>query len=158
MTKVICTGWIAVQREVKINYDLENSPLQIRTDSEVGSNEEVRVKFYNAQGYNAGGLSLFFSSPPQYLLSRCSTYHTNFPTYLPPETDKVWTLTFTRTSDIPRLVIHCNDNEVLDVTMSNTTCSYSDWRTVWSRDVEKIMFFYDTSSEYYRASKIMLYF
>ncbi|KAL5247451.1 hypothetical protein ACHWQZ_G019360, partial [Mnemiopsis leidyi] len=152
----ICTvyvqeDWIAVQREVKINYDLENSPLQIRTDSEVGSVEKVRVYFYNAQGDIAGGVCLHFSSPPQWRLFYCTSW-TNFPADLPPETDKVWKITLTRTSDVPRVVLHCNNVEVLNVTMSDSTCdSRSGWSTIWSRNVDKIMFGYsDTASDYFR--------
>ncbi|KAL5247466.1 hypothetical protein ACHWQZ_G019369 [Mnemiopsis leidyi] len=156
MTKVICTGWIAVQRDVKINYDLENSPLQIRTDSEVGSNETVMLWFLNAQGYNAGGVNLHFSSPPQYLLYTCSTSWTKFPADLPSETDKVWKITLTRTSGVPRVVIHCNNSEVVNVTMSGSTCySSSDWSTLWSRNVDRIMFiWWDTASDYYRQAPV----
>ncbi|KAL5247523.1 hypothetical protein ACHWQZ_G019414 [Mnemiopsis leidyi] len=35
--------------------------------------------------------------------------------------------------------------------MSDTTCSYSDWRTVWIRNVKKIEFPYGTASVYYRG-------
>ena len=145
------TGWIAVQHYEEINYDLENSPLQIRTDSEIGSNEAVRVSFYNAKREHAGGVSLYFSSSPQYSLYWCTSY-TDFPTALPSETDKVWTIT--RSSDTRSVVIHCNNKEVLNVVLSDSTCSYSDWREHWSRDVEKILFLLiDTASDYYRAGK-----
>ena len=54
------TGWIAVQREVYIDYDLDNFPLYIRTDSVVGSKEMVWMKFYTAQGVHSGGLVIYF--------------------------------------------------------------------------------------------------
>ncbi|KAL5253100.1 hypothetical protein ACHWQZ_G015760 [Mnemiopsis leidyi] len=148
-------GWIAVEREVYINYDLENSPLQIKTDSVVGSNEQVlRVYFYgHVQDDTAGGVFLYFSSPPQYYLYFCSTSWTNFPTVLPIETNKVWTITLSRVSGEIRVVITCNTVEVLNVVLSSTTCSDSDWSTYWSRDVEKIYFTsLDTASDYYRAA------
>ena len=147
------TGWIAVQHYVEINYDLENSPLQIRTDSEIGSNELLRVSFYNAKGEHAGGVSLYFSSSPRYWLSYCSRSWANFLTPLPSETDKVWTITLTRSSDTPSVVIHCNNKEVLNVVLSNSTCSYSDWRDYWSKEVEEIVFMRETASDYYRAGK-----
>ena len=151
------TGWTAVTREVNINYDLENSPLQIRTKSEIGSNEKVRVFFYNAQDEPAGGVILIFSSPPQYKLGWCSTSY-NFPTTLPSGTDKVWTITLTRSSGVtPSVVIHCNNKEVLNVVLSDSECySISNWRDYWSRNVEKIKFdSYDTASDYYRPGKVM---
>ena len=142
---------------MRINYDLKNSPLQIKTDSVVGSNEQVlRVYFYgHVQDDTAGGVFLYFSSPPQYYLYFCSTSWTNFPTVLPIETNKVWTITLSRVSGEIRVVITCNTVEVLNVVLSSTTCSVSDWSTYWSRDVEKILFnpSLDTASDYYRAGK-----
>ncbi|KAL5255462.1 hypothetical protein ACHWQZ_G010885 [Mnemiopsis leidyi] len=154
-------GWIAVERDVRINYDLENSPLQIKTDSVVGSDEQVRVWFSTAQDDPAGGVVLdFFTSPPQYWLRYCTSW-TYFPTDLPTETNKVWTITLSRVSGEIRVVITCNTVEVLNVVLSSTTCSDSDWSrdsdwsTIWSKDVEKIYFdSYDTASDYYRAAPI----
>ena len=148
------TGWIAVQRELLINHHLENSPLQIRTDSVVGSQEAVRVGFYTAGVHNAGGVHLHFTSPPQYFLSWCSTSRTNFPTTLPTETDKIWTLTLTRTSSTVRLIITSNNKEILNVVLTSTTCTDSHWSTIWSRDVETIYFpSGDTASDYFRPGK-----
>ena len=134
-----------------INFDLENSPLQIKTDSVVGSKEEMQVLFYS--GFSgAGDVDLRFSSPPQYRLYYCDNSWTNFPTDLPSETEKVWTITNSRVSGEIRVVIHCNDKEVLNVVLSDTTCSYSRWSERWSRDVDMIRFF-DTASDYYRPGK-----
>ena len=150
------TGWTVVEREVQINYDLENSPLQIWTNSEIGRNEVVKVWFFNAQGFSAGGLVLSFTSPPQYWLGYCSSSYNNFPTALPSETDKVWTITLTRSSGAPSVVMHCNNKEVLNVVLSDSTCSNSNWRDYWSKDVEKIIFdSSDTVSDYYRPGKVM---
>ena len=148
-------GWTAVKRGVQINYDLENSPLQIRTNSEVGSEEQVEVWFYYSQEDWTGGFYLSFSSPPQYWLSSCSTSWTNFPTDFPTKTDKVWTITLKRSSGTPSVVITCNNKEVLNIELSDTTCADSWWRECWSRDVEKIYFHsWDTASDYYRPGKI----
>ena len=147
-------GWTAVQRDVDINYDLENFPLQIRTDSVVGSGEEVVMYFNTAGGHYIGGIGLYFNSPPQYWLFLCSSSRTNFPASLPTETDKIWTITLIKTSGI-RLIMHCNNKEVVNVLMSDTTCSFSSWSGDWSRDVEKIKFSskHDTASDYYRPGK-----
>ena len=138
-----------------IDHDLENSPLQIKTNSEVGSNEEVLVKFYTIEENRAGEVALYFSSPPKYNLNYCSLDSaTSFPTVLPSETDKVWTITLTRSSGKKRVVIHCNDKEVLNVVFSNTTCSDSRWSTYWS--VKKIRFStIDTASDFYRPGVVM---
>ena len=154
LTTIYHTGWITVQRGVYRNYDLENSPLQIRTDSVVGSDEQVKVWFFNAGGEIAGAVNLYFTSYPKYSLSWCSTYFTSFPTALPTETDKIWTVTLTRTSGTVRVIIHCNNKKVLNVVLSETTCSSSSWSSYWGGDVEKIKFHsLDTASDYYRPGK-----
>ena len=151
------TGWIAVSRGVDINYDLEKSPLQIRTNSPVGSHEEVRVKFSNGAGVlNAGGFSIYFNSIIYYQLEYCNQ-KIGFPSALPSETDKIWTITLIKSSGI-RFIIHCNNKEVLNVVLSSTICTSTIYPSIgsniWSTDVGKINFGgYDTASDSYRAGK-----
>ena len=143
------TGWIAVQRSTRINYDLENSPLQIRTDTSIGSDDYVHVHFFSASGIPSGEVMISFRSPPKYWLEFCTPEPINFPTALPTETNKIWTITLNRISGI-RLIIHCNNKEVLNFVISSTTCSDNNW----SRDMGKIEFgFYDTASDFYRTGK-----
>ena len=114
--------------------------------------------FYTAGKNYAAGVNLYFTSPPRYNLLDCSTSRTKFPTALPTETDKIWTMTLSRISGI-RLIIHCNNKEVLNVVLSDTTCGESDWSEKWSRDVEKIKFdsTFDTASDYYRPGKYLMF-
>ena len=139
---------------MKINFDLENSPLQIKTDSVVGSDEKVDVTFYSGSSWDdwAGGVFLSFSSPPQYRLLFCISSITNFSTELPSKTEKVWTITKSIVSGKIRVVTHCNDKEVLNVVLSDTMCSYDGWSDYWSKDVTRIKFS-DTASDYYRAGE-----
>ena len=151
------TGWTAVKRGVLVNYDLENSPLQIRTDSLIGSDEKVVLYFHTAGGDMAGGVGLYFTSSPQYWLRYCTTSRTNFPTALPTETDKIWTIALIKTSGI-RLIIKCNNKEVVNVLISDASCGYSDWSEMWSRDVGKIQFgSSETASDYYRPGKYLMF-
>ena len=143
---------------MKIDFDLENYPLQIKTDSEVGSKEESRVLFYDAQENLIGGIFLYFTSPPQYYIGYCTSSKVDIAN-LPSEAEKVWTITFKRTSDVLTLVVHCNEVEVVNVVISGKNCAASSWSTVWSRKpAKKILFFSegdrkDTSSDYYRQGK-----
>ena len=147
---ITTSGWIAVQRDVMIDFDLEEYSLNITTDSTLGSKDYVAVLLYTSQGVSARQLVLSFWSPPKYAIGACSSRHTNFPTNLPSDSDKVWRITLTRTSGI-RLVIHCNEEEVINTLMSNSTCADSDWSTYWSKEVAKIKFrSIDTASDYYQ--------
>ena len=138
-----------MQLYVSLEWDLESTPLEIRTNSMLGSNDRVRVIFYSAEGEHAGQVSLFFRSTLQYDLNWCSSSYYNLPVAPPSATDKVWRITLTRTAGV-RLVIYCNDVEVLNTLLSQE-CRVSFWSTVWNRDVKKISFIYDTASDYYRT-------
>ena len=126
----------------------------------VGSNEKVKVEFYSANDDLAGVVTLSLTSTPQYSLTLCKLL-TNFPTALPSETDKIWRITLTRTSGV-RLVIHCNNKEVLNEVLSGITCSKiyeTAWSTYWARDVEKIRFpsGNNVASDFYRPGKQLVH-
>ena len=151
---VITTGWIAVQRGVDIDFNLEQYSLEIKTDSTLGSKDVVRVMFFTSQRDSAGSLYLYFYSTPQYYIMGCNSGYTNFPTDLPTAINKVWRVTLTRTSGI-RLVVHCNEVKVLRTLISDTRCRQSKWSTYWGRSVAKIKFSSgflasDTASDFYR--------
>ena len=128
-----------------IDYDLEKTPLQIKTDSTVGSEDQVVVFFFTSHGGKAGGILLYFGPTPQYYLWYCQQgIYTNFLTSLPTKVEKDWRVTVTRTSST-RVVIECEGVEVANVVLSDTVCSESGWEETWGRDVEKI-FFTDTDT------------
>ena len=112
----------------------------------------VYAGLYKTQSKYAAGFEIYFTSTTKYRLEYCNYSRTNFPSNLPSEVEKIWRITLDRTAGI-RLKIHCNGVEVLNILISDNTCSYSDWRKYWSRDVEKIDFYpsSDTASDYYRA-------
>ena len=133
-----------------MDFNLEEYSLNITTDSTLGSDDKVSVYLYTSQRDWVGALGLNFFSTPKYRILPCNTDYTDFPTNLPPDNDKVWRVTLTRTSGI-RLVVHCNEEEVLNTLISDSTCGRSDWNTYWSREVAKIMFISgDTASDYYQ--------
>ena len=137
-----------------INFDLESTPLEIKTDSVAGSSEKVEINFFNQQDDYAGGVKISFTSPPTYYLKDCSVYPDNtFHNTPTTDVNKLWRITVTKTSDTRNFVIqlHCNDAEVLNVLLSDTVCAMG-WSTYWNRDVTKINFsVYDTASDFYKT-------
>ena len=139
-----------------IGAHLETFPLEIKTRSSLGSDEVVSVGFFQSTQWSGkmGGLNLHFTFPPQYQLWYCTNSKIDFLTDLPTEKEKVWKISLTRTSGI-RLVIHCNNKEVLNFVFSDSTCSYVNnfnlrWNAYWTRDVRYISFdTYDSASNYY---------
>ena len=53
-------GWTAVEKSVQIPWDLEATPLQIKTDSTVGSGNEVYVIMYDKDGTEIGDVAVYF--------------------------------------------------------------------------------------------------
>ncbi|KAL5250758.1 hypothetical protein ACHWQZ_G016485 [Mnemiopsis leidyi] len=133
------------------DIDLETNPLEIKTDSTIGSGDSVYVWFYTSERDDVGDVSISFSSTPQYNIYNCIYSETDFPVSPPSDVEKVWRITLNRNSGI-RLLIHCNNVEVLNILMSDKTCSDYSWSTYWSKNVGKVWFYSsDTASDYYRA-------
>jgi hypothetical protein len=80
-----------------------------------------------AEKVSAGGFYIYFKSAVQYRISWCTSSfsYPSFPFSLPSSIDKVWRITLTRESAV-RLQVHCNGVEVLNVLISEETCTRSD--------------------------------
>jgi len=143
----ISADWITVNRDTYITYDLETTPLQIKTDTVAGTKEMVRVIFYTAnERLVSGGIDFFFDDPPTYFIRSCSSNWTPFSEDLPAEETKVWTITETLTT----VKIACNEVELVTYTFSD---SNSDCVTQWSKDTGTMQFVLsvDTASDEFRA-------
>ena len=139
-----------MRREVKFDYDLESMPLEVKTDSVPGSNEEVAVFFYDNQGQDAGGVAVMFSSSLQYKLVWCISSWTDFKAPLPTAQQKVWRLTVSESGD-QRVILHCNEEEVLNEPISASTCNSNQFSRIWGKDIERLKFYKnDDASDSYR--------
>ena len=123
----------------------------MKTDREIGTEEEVKVGFFSAEEHVSGGVFIRISPSAQYHLWYCLTWR-YLPADLPSSTDKVWRITLSRSPAEIRLVIHCNDREVLNMPISDSTCKNNGaWYQYWGYDVEKIEFVTDdTASDYFQ--------
>ena len=133
-----------------INYDLENSPLKIRTDSAVGSGHNLRIFFYQSSGTYIGGVSIYLSTTPRCFLYKCHTSNKSvrFSTSLPADVNRIWKIT--KTSDPLGILIHCNNKEILNFQFSDTTCTEKNWKRYWDQEMKRIRFWSgDTASDFY---------
>ena len=137
------SGWLSVTRNVKFDYDLEEHPLQIKTNSAVGSEDVVALYLYTAGGAYISNIRLVFYTTPHYRIYRCTDY-TTFPVDVPAEQDKIWTITKTATA----IKIECNEVEVVNLYSDS---SDDECAEIYSEDVERIKFANsDTASDEYR--------
>ena len=134
-----------------IDLNMENIPLEVKTNSVDESNTTLDVELYTAKEEMAENIFIrFFKPAPKYRFSYCNDW-TNFPTAPPSTAHKIWRITLIRTSSL-QILIHCNRVKVLNFVLSNTTCS-----DIWSHfrnrnPVVKIKFYKgDTASVSYRA-------
>ena len=141
-----------------IDFDLENNPLLIKSDSIIGSKDRVKIKFLTAQDEQAGGLTIRLLSNPVYWLWECSDSFTNFPTDFPSETDKILKIEKLSGSDYKRFVLLCNSVELLNVLLSDSNCKgETNWRTYWNRNVARIQFdTADSVSDFYQQPSFSL--
>ena len=141
--------WTAVKVKVMIPRDLETTPLQIKTDSTLGSGEKILVQTFGKDNSFIGGVSVKFSSTIQYQIAACTSGDTKLSVQPPAEMDKIWTIIKTETD----LIITCNNVEVLNYLFADS--SDSDCVPRWRGDiVEEIRFTTDdTASDFYRAGK-----
>ena len=135
--------------DVRIDWNLENVPVKIRTNSVLGSKERLNMLFYSAQDDIAGGVQIKFLLTPKYYFGWCTGWN-NFPSTLPSATQKTWRITLDKSEGI-RVIIHCNGMEVLNFLLSDETCTHYHYRSYWSRDVTQLYFSWsDIASDFYR--------
>ena len=146
------SDWTAVERNAYVPFNLEVTPLQIKTDSTLGSNDKIHVMMYN-KGANLliSWVAVAFSSPMKYQLAYCSDSWTDLPVQPPVDVDKIWTITKTENA----YIWTCNNVEVLNYLFAE---SY-DSRCVWQGDIVDEIVFHpkrDSASDFFRAGKGVL--
>ena len=135
-------------RGEKIQWNPDTQGITVTTNSAVGSEDEVYVDFFDNDGNRAGSVRIYFGTPIKYTLGWC-TYNKNFPVSLPAAPDKTWTIEYNTAEQ--RLVYYCNGVQVLNLLLSDSVCSQSNWRTYWERKPTQIEFYnnVDTASDSY---------
>ena len=145
---------------LKIDYDLENVPLEMKTNITLDNNEFLAVRFFEYspltrshqyESFYAGGFEIIFSPTPQYYLQLCTNAWLDFLTTLPSATKKIWKITLDKSSGI-RVKVHCNGVLVVDFSVSRENCSYPKWQMWWMNDVTDIWFFTNTRAFYKELS------
>ena len=136
-----------------IDFDLETYPLEIKTDSDAGSGDDIGVLFYTAEegiedNYYDRGFEVWFYNPPLYQIYSCTSEGQYFTTTPSLTLEDTWTITKTDTG----LTFELNGDEVLNYLFSSS--SYSDYCVdAYNVEVTRIMFDsdWDTASDQYRA-------
>ena len=145
------SAWNPVQLDLNIPFDLERSPLQIKTNSTKGSGDEIRVSMKNTGGKFIGAVAVRFHAPDiKFKISKC-THNDDFVKFVtepPEEVNKTWTIRKTNT----RISIECNGVLLRKFNLASKDQCVS----TWGGDIVKKIAFtstsgHDTASISYRA-------
>ena len=135
-----------------IAYDLESTPLEIRTNRDFDSKDQFKVSVYAKAKSIVGVIWLKWdSSSPRYRLAFCMKSFSDLPIPLPAGSQKVWRITVGKSSDARSVQIHCNNVEVLNMEITDSLCEVGSWKNYWMKDRTQISFnSKDTVCEFYR--------
>jgi len=147
-----------VVRGVYIPLHSDSVDLTIRTDSVIGSEEEVYAYFIDDDNQIAGSVLIQLSSPIRYLLGWCTGW-ISFPVTPPTQTEKTWRIAYNPAE--LRVVIHCNEVEVVNVVLPDGVCTVNrGWRTYWEQRKPTQITFIDkdnASDEYCLAGGVGMF-
>ena len=145
----IYLDWKNVQRHQVIDFDLENTPLEIKTDSSTGSDDQMRVRFLNGDDVWTGGVLIHFTDPMTYELTKCTEARQPL-SNVPSETEKVWTIY--KESD--GFKIKCNTVMVADIKIASCTDAEAG---LYDEDMVKVRFRNtDDAADFYRNRGFLL--
>ena len=148
--------WKAAGKKTRKHFDIESTPLQVQTDSALGSMDVMRVRFLKLSTTTGARVEVTFSDPPTYTISSCGINNVIF--NMPGgEKHRIWTfIKHDRT-----LQLLCNGVEIFNLNFGE---SANECREMWSLDFEEIKFsknvdgVADTASDFFRAYKRCGYF
>ena len=138
-------------KAVKIPFDLEATPLRIRTDTArvLENNAFAYIRLWTADHVpiRVGYIQLDVVPLQQYFLGWCSKSSTDFPSALPSEAKLEWMIT---KLPGPRIIVQCNGVTMVDILLSDDTCT-SNWSRYWTKQVKQIEFSGTASDQYLPA-------
>ena len=146
--------------DTPIPFDWESTPIELKTNAARDSGKSLGVVFKAEGSAYAVYLTVTFNSAPTYKIGGCLNIEKGFDKALPTGGEMIWRFTKTRTKDGKIIVqMHCNDEEMVNVELSDTVCPYKSvfgmtWRDRWLLKPDTMKFIGDfTAIEVYRAYK-----
>ena len=91
-------------------FDLESTPLQIKTNTAADSDAEIGLVMWN-EDKNQTYIYIRFNTSYQYQIEPCMSDYTDLPVQPPSDLIKIWTITKTASN----LTLECNGVELVTV-------------------------------------------
>ena len=119
------SDWARVVLDQPIPFEPGITKLLVKTDSTLGSNEEIRLQFLEEKDSPSGAIRIMFYPELKYIIGGCTSAreYEGFAREPPTETTKIWEFAL----NPRRINVRCNGKEVLDFVLSNTDCPDLHW-------------------------------
>ena len=143
------TDWTASgERNQGINFEIRSTPLQIHTDSEIGSGHLIWPQFFDSNG-DGRGMTVHFDSKPYYHVGYCGEKVEIPLNQLGTNRNRIWTIELVST----RVKLFCNGIQIFDFDPQQS--SDQDCREKWSLGASILKFGgnsveMDDASDFYR--------
>ena len=141
--------WIPVEANANIDFDLVASPLEIKSSSGVGSNDEIGVSFLSGDTDDEIPtiLTISLTSSPSYKLFPCHLGDgLEFDVDIPSAETYIWRISLEESQEGTRkFLLHCNELELVNV-LVNDIC-----QDQGLGNVAQIVIMEDEAAQYYRA-------
>ena len=145
------SGWLWKEtgtRNTEIDFDIESTPLQIQTDSVLGSGDVMWIRFVELNTDIGPGITIKFDGMASYAIGRCGDE-----TFTLPGTEKYRIWTFKKQDNTLQLL--CNGAEIYSL---NYLGASDECKRMWSLDFGRIIFSsssaengqVDNASDFYR--------
>eukprot|EP00116_Pleurobrachia_bachei_P008867 sb/3469129/ len=142
----IAGDWTEVTKNVKIDWDLEQDPLQIKTN--FGTTEGRQLKI----AATIGNMLLDLSSPMKFALSQCTGWTTDSRIIVGVPKNASPNI-FTIRKDFEKLTVLCNGDQIVELKFAASYLPNSNCNAVWAGDVVDCIEFHDSDdvSQFYRG-------
>ena len=140
-------------RSQKIDISLETTPLEIWTNSTMGSGDSVALKLLSEKEEWLGTLELRFTAPPRFQPLPCMNHYEDLDMSACPSSvpSRVWRISLIRSTEQLMITTHCNGEELANFEATGIKCGSSVWNAYWSRSMVKIEFWEsDSATDFYR--------
>merc|ERR1712003_163218 len=150
-TEVVPEWILDPSRGTPIGFDLENIPVEIRTDSNPESRDQIRISFFTeGKGKPSGNLKIKFDERPKYFIENCMVRAIEFEDPLADEDERVWRVTETDEG----IIVFCNGVVVLNYKFKDADKAKA-CIDMWSENTEVMEFHsQDTASDAYRPARM----
>ena len=138
-------NWAVVRKPAKHSYNLEDT-LAITTDSVMGSNEKIAIKFEPTKSgsFNRQVYLQFTASRMRYTINACTGYNSVILATVPSDQNKVWEITRSK----KKIIITCNGVKLIDLEYKN---GLPDCQETWNKNDKEVQFLSsDSASDKFR--------